>query len=380
MLKKITLISVLVLVVCLIAGVVLIPLAIRDFLQNGDQIISQFINSTPVYSFEPGDRNTVELNFGYSEVYVEQSKDEKVYVRVEGLFADRYELIEQTRQEEGGGVLSLSIDYDTMFFNSDGSSYLLRSGLVDNASPWVIVRVPASVNVVTTASPWRIRLRDQVRFLNRRYYDEHLWNEDEDEEEIGEEEIQHPQLSLYRGRFDAMHAALESEIQKNLVKLEAGELTLTAFTDQLDAVADTHLERMKDQLFPGDSELYDKETLSILLENYIELYTSASKQLGRLRRNEDYSEDYEMQDRYNELRDAAEDARDNFLSYYLNYLADLDGMGRAEEAEPESNVIPIQPVHDASSSVPLIPEEAPPSNTEDILSAPSVYTDESRPQ
>lgn len=378
MLKKITFISVLVLVFCLIAGVVLTPLAVREFLQNGDQIIGNFVRSTEIYSFDAKNITHLELSFNDLTIYIEQSKDNNVYLRMEGLFADRYSVSDRQRQAEEKSILSLSVDNDSLFFDTS-VPYLLRSGLVDTSAAWVIVRIPSWVSVETLGSPWNIRYTESVQFQNRAYYEERLWNaRDEDWER---EQSRREQVTFYLDRFNAMKGAFTSELRKDLVQLETGEISLDSYSSRLDEAASEHLERMQQQLFTDFSELFDLDTLTTLLENYFELYCSAMKQQGLMEKSEEFSDEYHLlQERYFDLKNAADTALEEFLDYYEGYLSDLsENNGQAPDPALETAEEAKETGGDAfASSAPAeieIVSSSISSPQEDVLSAPSVHTE-----
>ncbi len=376
MLKKITLASALVLVVCLIAGTVLIPLSIREFLQDGDKIIGKFIRSTEVYSFNARDITHLELNFNDLTVYIEQSKDDNIYLRMEGLFADRCSVGDRQRQEEEKKILSLFLDNDSLFFDTS-IPYLLRSGLADTSASWVIVRIPSWISVETLENPWNIRYTQDVSFQNRAYYEERLWYTVD--ESWKQEQSRREQSEFYRNRFNAMNSAFTSELRKNLVQLQTGEISLDSYNSRLDAAADEHLERMQQQLFPFSSALFDLDTLATLLENYFELYGAAMKQQGLMENSEEFSEEYQLlQERYSELKNAADTALEEFLDFYEGYLSELqeneqESSPEQAETSEEKNAANEQ-AFAASPAVEKI-EVLSSSSQEDVLSAPSVHTE-----
>ena len=136
---------------------------------------------------------------------------------------------------------------------------------------------------------------------------------------------------------------------------------------------------MQQQLFPFSSALFDLDTLATLLENYFELYGAAMKQQGLMENSEEFSEEYQLlQERYSELKNAADTALEEFLDFYEGYLSELqeneqESSPEQAETSEEKNAANEQ-AFAASSAVEKI-EVLSSSSQEDVLSAPSVHTE-----
>lgn len=379
MLKKVTLACALALVICLVAGAAFIPFAIRDVLQDGEQILGKFVRSTEVSHFSGKGVDTLELHFNSLPIYIEQSGDEQIYLRIEGLFAKGYAVNSQQKDGEGKNILSLSLDDNTLFFDTD-VPYLLRSGIIESPVAWVIVRIPDWVAIETSGSGWNIRSVGDVRFANREYYDERLWLQ-------GDNWEQYMQVEERWHQAAAIKTVFLSELQQALLMLSTEEIDFEDYSERVEQAAATCQERLLQQLRIPDGESLQNEMLQTLAKNYIELQKGAARQEGRMLETEEYSEEYySLRDRQWDLQNAAEEAFSEFMTSYRNLLLSLPDQEDAEETGEEfaaidvvstaENIASSALAPEVASSAPSVESPTPLSPAEQVLSAPSVYTEE----
>ena len=341
MLKKITISCAILLLITLIAGVILIPIAVRDTIRNADGILSNIIRSTPVTSYDASSLSCVNIDMGDSQIILEQSSDDNIYLRVEGLFADEYQLLsEQTIGESGESILTLRMDDDALFFDSGISSYLVRRGLLENSYTAAILRIPETVSVTTTGSPYHVQYKDNVKFQNRSYYDNCEWQEEEQLQWEQEHQLEAETQMLY-DKYSGLITAFYSDLETACTKRYSEENPdFDALDNEIDQIVNEHYSRMQSQLFPSESSTYDLNTLCTMLQNYLSLSGQLLKQEARLElgyydtEEEALSLAMENRDR---LDSRADDARDRFDEMYRSYLDSVMTSSSSEEASSASS-------------------------------------------
>lgn len=339
MLKKVTIVSVFVLIVSMLVCVVAAPLAIRDFLTNGDKIFSQFINSSEVYSFEGADAIQIDFPNTHYQILVEQSEDDSIYLRAEGFMAKEYTIAPRQETIGSSQVIAVRIGDDS-FFDPDTSSYLLRRSLREMAQTTVILRVPEHVAVETTGRPYYVYYNGSVQFANRSYYDNREWEENDEYEVPGDHS--ESRQALYQ-KYDAGIAAFGSELETASARMmtQVDVYPTENFYQEIDGIVERYQQKLSGQLFALQSEVYDYETLTALLDNYLELVGQEEKYrtVIDLERGDESTEE-----QYDKVSELAGNARDRFEEMYERYLDDaapLDENGEAasSEAEPAGGIV-----------------------------------------
>lgn len=339
MLKKVTIISVFVLIASMLVCVVAAPLAVKDFLTNGDKIFSQFFNASEVYSFEEADAIRVDFPGDYYQILVEQSEDDNSYLRVEGVMAKEYTITPREETIGSSQVVTVRIGDDS-FFDPDTSSYLLRRSLRRMAQTTVILRVPERVAVETTGRPYYVYYNDSVRFANRSYYDDREWEENTEYESGGDRS--ESRRALYQ-KYDAGIAAFGSELETASARMmtQVDVYPTENFYQEVDGIVERYQQKLRGQLFPLHSEIFDIDTLSSLLNNYLELVGQEEKYrtVIDLDRGDESTEE-----QYDKVSELAGNARERFEEMYERYLDDAAPAEEGEdfassEAEPAGMIV-----------------------------------------
>lgn len=362
MLKKIMIGSAVLLVAALIAAMALLPGAVRAVVRDSDRIVSQFIRTTPVLSF-PGDCAEVNVEIGGS-VRVEQSPDEKIYVRVEGLFADRYNIVSAEESGEDGKILTLSLDNSDAFWD-ESRSYLFLRALNDGDNHATVLRVPKTVRV-RTDNPWRLSLDTGVQFANADEYRDGSWRDDEAANFEAATERTARMLERYRTMIEVFETELNTAASTGLAR----GLDFDEIESDIDGIVDRQYERISGQIFPHRSEVYDEETLLSLLRSALTMRGQRMKE----RLLTEMGEYDEYQNQFSAEADRAVEAFDEIYGRYLEEIADLpetsdkellpageEAVGRkpaeTDSSEPEAPSEPAGPAESAEAPAPVEPAE-----------------------
>lgn len=319
MLKKIMIGSAVLLVAALVAAMALLPGAVRAVVRDSDRIVSQFIRTTPVLSF-PGDCAEVKVDIGGS-VRVEQSPDEKIYIRVEGLLADRYHVVSSEESGEDGKILTLSLDNSDAFWD-ESRSYLFLRALNDGDTHATVLRVPKTVRI-RMDNPWRLSLDTGVQFANADEYREGAWRDDGP----ASYEIDTDRAARMLERYRTMIEVFETELNTAASTGLARGLDFDEIEGDIDAIVGRQYDRIREQIFPYKSEIYDEETLQSLLR-------SALTMRGQRVKNRLQTEMGEYDGYQNEFEAETDRAVDAFDKIYGRYLEEASAFPEGSDTEP----------------------------------------------
>lgn len=354
--KKWAIISGAVSLACLIAGLMVLPDAVASVMLNSDKILGRFIQSTPLASYDGKRYAILNIDIENTDIRIEQSKDDNIYLRAEGLFMDQYQMASAEAKQGEATVLNISLNDNGQFYGEGTEPYLLKKRIAEEMLLFVVVRVPQGVSVVTTGSPWRVSYTRGVQFANRAYYENTEW-QDEDDYAQGWSGGEGDASRMYE-KYMAMTQAFESELfALSGVASQSGlESPLDTLADDADAIVERHRAAMQAELFPLDSEVYPRETLLTMLDNYLSLSGQGCKQ--QLLISQDGGEGSGM-------LDLAQNARDAFGEMYQKYIATIpfppssgaEGMPPEEmpllEEEPMEIIGPSEGEGALESSIPL---------------------------
>lgn len=322
MLKKIMIGSAALLVAALIAAMALLPGAVRAVVRDSDRIVSQFIRTTPILSF-PGDCAEVNVKIG-GAVRVEQSPDEKIYVRVEGLFADRYNIVSAEESGEDGKILTLSLDNSDAFWD-ENRSYLFLRALNDGDNHATVLRVPKTVRV-QMENPWRLSLDTGVQFANADEYREGTWQEGNSASYKIDTDRSVRMLERYRTMIEVFETELSTAASTGLAR----GLDFDEIESDIDGIVDRQYERISGQIFPYASEIYDEETLHSLLQSALTMRGQRVKN----RLWEEMGEYSEYSERGERFREEADRAVETFDEIYGRYLEEISNLPEVSDEEP----------------------------------------------
>lgn len=174
MLKKMTVFSLLLLLVCFLVGIVLIPITVRDVVKNRDSIIGTFVNSSEIVTLNASEHPSLLLDFSHSNLTIEPSTDANIYLKTEGFFGNQFEIVTTPSTFEEKPVTKLSLFKEDLFFDKNTPSYLFSKQLHNESNVSVILRVPENVSIYTTGNDSNIyyACSNNVKFLNiQRYQD-----------------------------------------------------------------------------------------------------------------------------------------------------------------------------------------------------------------
>lgn len=174
MLKKMTVFSLLLLLVCFLVGIVLIPITVRDVVKNRDSIIGTFVNSSEIVTLNASEHPSLLLDFSHSNLTIEPSTDANIYLKTEGFFGNQFEIVTTPSTFEKKPVTKLSLFKEDLFFDKNTPSYLFSKQLHNESNVSVILRVPENVSIYTTGNDSNIyyACSNNVKFLNiQRYQD-----------------------------------------------------------------------------------------------------------------------------------------------------------------------------------------------------------------
>ena len=136
-------------------------------------------------------------------------------LRVEGIFADRYQIATSKKEKDGQTILQIQFDGDTLFFANDGSSYLLKRRLFLNSYCAVVLRVPESVRVTTSGSPYLVSYSENAFFANRSYYENEEWRAQQKQEQEESRAIEQ-RIEIQREKYFVMRASFVSDLDTAL--------------------------------------------------------------------------------------------------------------------------------------------------------------------
>lgn len=355
MLKKITIALAVLLAVSLIATAILLPVAVRSVLRDGEKTVAQFIRSSSIVEFDAVKNPVINMDVGCG-IFVEQSPDEKIYLKIEGLFADQMEIASSVRETEDGDVLDIYFDYDEAFWETENASYLFRRVIGDSSMQAAILRVPENVTL-KTSSPWNIQLGSGVHFANDTFYREDLWAYEDPGYYIPETDAPDPVGEEVHSsdetmeRLGSLMDVFESELSATLITGYALDESSDQLEDQLDLVMEKHYTRISGQIYPYVSDIYDETTLDSMLHSAMTLRTELYKAKVRYELDGGKSWDSEA---FDELQDAYNQAEDLFYESYRKYINEVsDKIPVRENQESLPEKIEPKEAEELSESLPV---------------------------
>lgn len=329
MLKKVTTVAAILFLISLIGGVIMVPLALRDGILNGDTIISAFISSSEILTLDPAENPAIRLDFPHTNLVIEQSEDDHVYLRAEGWSGREIQFKTAKATVDGKEVLNISRNTPDFFFDRTVPSYLMRRSLSENTLHAVIVRIPPSVSLYTSSNSPRWHIRDAINngvvFANMADYPS-------EREQTAPEPAYHERFeNLPEGQdsfvtYQGLHQLLQRELSETISYHAAMQsIEPLEISQVFSQIANTYSTGMSEALLMDGLPYYD--VLSARLSSYVTLRCQ-SAQMNLLL-------NFGLVDEAlaRETTAGADAAQQAFESVFLQAIAERDGTEPPAAAE-----------------------------------------------